>query len=673
MGNMCCMESSIQRKCKFISQNEREALLESAKSSKVTDVCEKGRDLQIKMENEGVSVEDSAHEKSFFQQISTEDTVVVGSKRNEFLTVVHQEESDRQQTLCTEQETVIASELALGPPQVEQADLQDNPKSLAFENRADLESEKGGFLTNTQQVVIESGFQEPAYTLRQTSVVCKPATVLERNVSIEDQNTAFHMLKDNGCNVFGKSELGEQCTYMSVQQVVKNDVSPGPLNSMLHEEDESHQLPEPAGVTCHSVLKPSVMTTKRVRLSENCDHRDSQADCDHLAEGAKDLMQMVDLHGDESEATNLENKQSDPGMEVAFCDQQSEDQFPTDEKAAEDFCDKSKFQDRVFDARNEKTAPEPEDMDNGSVVEDEDLYRDENEIEEEKSKIILAHENQITAARDPSSLEPSVVILEYCAREWKSSTTKAQLMKKAYNTVHETFSSVRRVRGDNYCALRATLFQALSNIELPKWIQKDTFLQFPEKLITENYSWIKQWNFGAQIYGNEDPVEKLKEYLILLKCKWTDVCGMASLEERQSACEKIFSGEIEEYSLFEALKFLMLVKAIELDRDKLQEKEVPLFCWLLFARDTSDNPYLFMKNHLNHVGYTGGLDQVEMFLLGYTMQLTIRVFRLYKFGTDEFITFYPDDHQEDWPVITLITEDDRHYNVLVGESEVSEL
>uniref|UniRef100_V9KNP3 Uncharacterized protein n=1 Tax=Callorhinchus milii TaxID=7868 RepID=V9KNP3_CALMI len=361
-------------------------------------------------------------------------------------------------------------------------------------------------------------------------------------------------------------------------------------------------------------------------------------------------------------------------MEVAFCDQQSEDQFPTDEKAAEDFCDKSKFQDRVFDARNEKTAPEPEDVDNGSVVEDEDLYRDENEIEEEKSKIILAHENQITAAaRDPSSLEPSVVILEYCAREWKSSTTKAQLMKKAYNTVHETFSSVRRVRGDNYCALRATLFQALSNIELPKWIQKDTFLQFPEKLITENYSWIKQWNFGAQIYGNEDPVEKLKEYLILLKCKWTDVCGMASLEERQSACEKIFSGEIEEYSLFEALKFLMLVKAIELDRDKLQEKEVPLFCWLLFARDTSDNPYLFMKNHLNHVGYTGGLDQVEMFLLGYTMQLTIRVFRLYKFGTDEFITFYPDDHQEDWPVITLITEDDRHYNVLVGESEVSEL
>lgn len=54
-----------------------------------------------------------------------------------------------------------------------------------------------------------------------------------------------------------------------------------------------------------------------------------------------------------------------------------------------------------------------------------------------------------------------------------------------------------------------------------------------------------------------------------------------------------------------------------------------------------------------------------MFLLAYALQYTIQVYRLYKCSTDEFITFYPNDPEEDWPVVTLITEDDRHYNILV--------
>lgn len=65
--------------------------------------------------------------------------------------------------------------------------------------------------------------------------------------------------------------------------------------------------------------------------------------------------------------------------------------------------------------------------------------------------------------------------------------------------------------------------------------------------------------------------------------------------------------------MFEALKIMMLAKAIELDYNRVHEKEVPLFCWLMFARDTSTNPYQFMKNHLNHVGNTCGLDQVRAY------------------------------------------------------------
>lgn len=60
-----------------------------------------------------------------------------------------------------------------------------------------------------------------------------------------------------------------------------------------------------------------------------------------------------------------------------------------------------------------------------------------------------------------------------------------------------------------------------------------------------------------------------------------------------------------------------------------------------------------------------------MFLLGYSLQVTIQVFRLYKFGTDEFITYYPDDHKDEWPMVTLITEDDRHYNIPMKDDQVT--
>lgn len=55
--------------------------------------------------------------------------------------------------------------------------------------------------------------------------------------------------------------------------------------------------------------------------------------------------------------------------------------------------------------------------------------------------------------------------------------------------------------------------------------------------------------------------------------------------------------------------------------------------------------------------------KVEMFLLGYTLECTIQVYRLYKADTEEFVTYYPDDHKADWPSVCLVTEDDRHYNV----------
>ncbi|XP_060002873.1 ubiquitin thioesterase otulin isoform X5 [Lagenorhynchus albirostris] len=155
--------------------------------------------------------------------------------------------------------------------------------------------------------------------------------------------------------------------------------------------------------------------------------------------------------------------------------------------------------------------------------------------------------------------------------------------------------------------------------------------------------------------------------------KWTDLAELRTAEARQIACDELFTNEEEEYSLYEAVKFLMLNRAIELYDDKEKGREVPFFSVLLFARDTSGDPGQLLRNHLNQVGHAGGLEQVEMFLLAYAVRHTIQVYRLSKYSTEEFITVYPTDPPRDWPVVTLIAEDDRHYNIPVRVCEETSL
>uniref|UniRef100_A0A8C5T658 OTU deubiquitinase with linear linkage specificity n=1 Tax=Malurus cyaneus samueli TaxID=2593467 RepID=A0A8C5T658_9PASS len=292
---------------------------------------------------------------------------------------------------------------------------------------------------------------------------------------------------------------------------------------------------------------------------------------------------------------------------------------------------------------------------------EEDMYRDEEEIQREK--ILLCEAN---SSEHKPSVSPEMDIMEYCAKEWRGNTPVAKRMRKGYEAVAQKFASIRRIRGDNYCAFRATLFQALSQAtQLPRWLQSEDFTMLPENLLSK-YDWIKQWQLKQKPGKKMGEIsDEIKEYLILLRKKWKNISEIKSPTEKQEACDKLFKNEDEEYSLYEALKFLMLNTAIELYNADKNGRRVPVFSWLLFARDTSSNPCQLMQNHLNHIGHSGGLEQVEMFLLAYALQYTIQVYRLYKYSTDEFITLYPNDPEEDWPVVTLITEDDRHYNIPV--------
>ncbi|XP_037385074.1 ubiquitin thioesterase otulin isoform X1 [Talpa occidentalis] len=301
---------------------------------------------------------------------------------------------------------------------------------------------------------------------------------------------------------------------------------------------------------------------------------------------------------------------------------------------------------------------------------EEDMYRAADEIEKEKE--LLIHERGSSELR--VSVAPEVDIMDYCKKEWRGNTQKATCMKKGYEEVSQKFTSIRRVRGDNYCALRATLFQAMSQPTAPpSWLQDPELTLLPEKLISK-YSWIKQWKLGLKLEGkSDDLVDKIKESLTLLRKKWAGLAEMRTAEARQTACDELFTNEEEEYSLYEAVKFLMLNRAIELYDDKEKGKEVPFFSVLLFARDTSNDPGQLLRNHLNQVGHTGGLEQVEMFLLAYAVRHTIQVYRLSKYSTEEFVTVYPTEPPPDWPVVTLIAEDDRHYNIPVRVCEETSL
>ncbi|XP_038626212.1 ubiquitin thioesterase otulin [Tachyglossus aculeatus] len=301
---------------------------------------------------------------------------------------------------------------------------------------------------------------------------------------------------------------------------------------------------------------------------------------------------------------------------------------------------------------------------------EEDMYRAADEIEKEKE--LLIHDRE--SSEHKLSVAPEMDIMDYCKKEWRGNTQKAKCMKKGYEEVSKKFTSIRRVRGDNYCALRATLFQAMSQAtELPTWLQDQDIVKLPEKLISR-YSWIKHWELGLKLAGKgEDLSDKIQESLALLRRKWASLAEMKITEDKQAACDELFGNEEEEYSLYEAVKFLMLNTAIELYDHKENGKEVPFFSVLLFARDTSSDPGQLLRNHLNQVGRTGGLEQVEMFLLAYAVCHTIQVYRLSKYNTEEFITLYPTEPQQGWPMVTLIAEDDRHYNIPVRVCEETSL
>ncbi|XP_045175267.2 uncharacterized protein LOC123536288 isoform X3 [Mercenaria mercenaria] len=262
-------------------------------------------------------------------------------------------------------------------------------------------------------------------------------------------------------------------------------------------------------------------------------------------------------------------------------------------------------------------------------------------------------------------------ITDYADSEWKGDTPRAQLIREAYRAIpqHCQCCHLRRIRGDNYCGIRSTVYQTLVNCLPPLnvWASMGETLQHLKRAYSNRTSGIHQWNFANRIsYNTENQFEIMQHCLSTLYAKMEEMTQHSSYTEREQYLVKMLNTDSDcDLELMEGVKLLMLLSALRLHNDMEQGNDVPVFAWLMFARDTSESVSSFVRNHLNHVGDSGGLEQVEMCLLGYSLGVRIRVFRLHHFREEDFISYYPEDGTDSWPVVSLIAEDDRHYNVPV--------
>ncbi|KAK5878098.1 hypothetical protein CesoFtcFv8_025538 [Champsocephalus esox] len=225
------------------------------------------------------------------------------------------------------------------------------------------------------------------------------------------------------------------------------------------------------------------------------------------------LLKGQDENGDVPRVEEEEEEEEDK-MKVEDALTEAEEDAEIQEATGEE----KQLAESTADVKAEDETPVPEKGDSagdGLENSEEDLYRGAEELSEPQTH---QPESTIFKVEDRCSLAPAVDILSYSEREWKGNTAKSALIRKGYKEMSQSFSSLRRVRGDNYCALRATLFQVLSHsTQLPQWLQEEDAHMLPKRLETQE-GLISQWTFPGDCLqgdGTGDATLQLKGYMEL--------------------------------------------------------------------------------------------------------------------------------------------------------------
>ncbi|XP_039202719.1 inactive ubiquitin thioesterase OTULINL isoform X4 [Crotalus tigris] len=239
----------------------------------------------------------------------------------------------------------------------------------------------------------------------------------------------------------------------------------------------------------------------------------------------------------------------------------------------------------------------------------------------------------------------------------------AYLLKRCSRYLQRIFTNKRSVWGETdllaFCAK-----EWKGETEQAKQMR-----ELPEKLLySQGCNWIQQYSFGSQQYTGSNTLGKLRKCIEALKGQWMEISGIKDQAQRQNFCNALFTGGSMEHKCYEAIKFIMLYQVIEAYECLASNQEcIPNFFSDLFRRDTSLDPLSYMMNHLNLIGDRRGLDQIDLFLLGHSLEIKIIVYRLCKINTKDFLETYTDEYQRDCHEVLLLTEDDRHYHIPVAK------
>ncbi len=267
----------------------------------------------------------------------------------------------------------------------------------------------------------------------------------------------------------------------------------------------------------------------------------------------------------------------------------------------------------------------------------------------------------------------------YAEKEWAADTERAIRMKDGYaEAVKAGYQYMHNIRGDNYCGLRATLFKVLSKgLQFPS--KKTTLDRLVKEMNNQEGHWLCDWKFLNTEKEIEDNLENVKKRMDIILSAFeeetTHVLQIESPEERIEETLKLMNRVEGDVLLMEAIKLHMMATVLDLYDKINKEEDVPEFAMLMPFRDTSPNPEELMKNHMNTLGKGGGAEQVEMCLLGHLLGIPLKVVRCNSFGQTDFIATYPEiegmtgtntilKKECEKEYIVIISEDDRHYNVI---------
>ncbi|KAK2142840.1 hypothetical protein LSH36_908g01069 [Paralvinella palmiformis] len=266
-------------------------------------------------------------------------------------------------------------------------------------------------------------------------------------------------------------------------------------------------------------------------------------------------------------------------------------------------------------------------------------------------------------------------IFEYVEKNFKGEATSAQVMKKGYHQIPRLLgkTQIRLIRGDSYCVLRAVLYQiCVNNYHMMQYIGSyaDT-IECLAVFDDPQYSFLKKWSFANRLpYDSDSVMDRIQDCLESFYTQMDQLSSISSSSAREIALVELLNFDPEvDLKLMEAVKVLMMLKAIKMYESYmgLVQSEVskpPVFVWLMYSRQSSQTPEALFNNHINPLGDVSPAHQVELFLLGYTLGVKIEIVRPPRYGQDDFISHYPDDGADNFPTVSLVAEDDRHYHVI---------